>query len=112
MKSILVVLILSTIANAGLFQEEVKKLHMQVSVTIGGMGDMMCIGEGGGVGLQGWEAILCGTALGMIPGIIKEASDEHNYGGWDNRDLGADLIGSFIGAVGTVTIWEFNSGDW
>ena len=113
MKKILVALLASlTMANAGFFQEEDKQMHMMVSVPFGAMGALVCKGDKA-FNLQGWKAIACGTALGMIPGIGKEWADSKSGGsGWDNRDIGADAIGAFIGAIGTVTIWEFNSGSW
>lgn len=113
MKKILITMLtLATISNAGFFQEEDKQLHMEVSVPFGAMGALMCKGDRG-FNLSGWQAVACGTVLGMIPGIAKEYVDSREGGsGWDNRDLGADAIGAFIGAIGTVTIIEFSSGEW
>ena len=115
MKKILLTMLLSiSIASAGFFKEEDKQLHMMVSVPFGAMGAMICKKDyrGRGLALHGWEAILCGTAFGMIPGLIKEAEDQYVYGGWSNSDLAADALGAFIGSIGTVTIYKFNSGKW
>ena len=116
MKKILLTLVLATsLSFGGFFQEEDKKQHMIVSVPFGAIGGMICKKnyEGRGLALSGWKAVMCGTAIGMIPGIGKEWLDSQSGGsGWDNRDLGADLIGAFIGSLGTVTIWEFSSGNW
>lgn len=109
MKIILVIL-LSVFSYGGFFQEDDKHKHMVYSVSFGAIGGLTCAKDSWG--LTKWEAVACGTAIGMIPGIIKEASDQHSYGGWDNRDLAADAIGAFLGSVGTVTILEFNSGRW
>ena len=97
--------------SAGFFQEDDKQKHMAISVPFGAMGGLIC-SEKKSWELTRWQVIACGTFLGMIPGLIKEAKDEANYGGWSNKDLAADAIGSFIGAFGTVTILEFSSGDW
>ena len=108
MKKILLTLLLSmSILHANFFKEEDKQLHIAFSVPLGMLGASMCNRY---FDLNGLPMVLCGTAIGMIPGIAKEALDEHNYGGWDNRDLGADAIGAFIGSVGTFTIYKFNSG--
>jgi len=108
-------LLLTTTSNAGFFQEEDKQKHMMYSVPFGAVGGMICSKNyrGRGLALTGWEAILCGTAIGMIPGLVKEGMDSRQPGNrWDNRDLAADAIGAFIGAVGTVTIIRFHSGEW
>lgn len=107
-KLLLTTLLLATQLNANFFQEKDKQKHIAVSVPFGAVGGLVCRE----FDLQGWRAIACGTVLGMIPGVVKEGLDQHNYSGWDNRDLGADAIGAFIGAFGTVTIIEFNSGSW
>lgn len=112
MKKILTILLATmTIASAGFFQEEDKQKHIKYSIPFGVVGGMICKGDRA-FNLSGWQAISCGTLIGMIPGLAKEALDQHNYNGWDNRDLGADFIGAFIGSIGTVTIWEFQSGKW
>ena len=99
-------------ANAGFFQEEDKQMHMMVSVPFGAMGGLVCRGDRA-FNLRGWEAIACGTALGMLPGFGKEYLDSRQEGNkWDNRDLGANLIGAFVGAIGTVTVFRFSSGSW
>lgn len=113
--SISIVCLLSINASAGFFQEEDKQMHMKVSVPFGAVGGLICKKnyQGRGLALSGWKAIACGTIIGMVPGLAKEAVDSRPGGsGWDNRDLAADALGAFIGSVGTVTIWEFNSGDW
>ena len=111
-KIMLVVMLVSTLSMAGFFQEEDKQLHMQVSVPFGIMGGLVCRGDRG-FNLNGWNAVMCGTALGMIPGIGKEWLDSQQDGNrWDNRDLAADAIGAFIGSLGTVTIYRFHSGEW
>lgn len=111
-KIILAMLISATMLNAGFFDEKDKQLHMKVSVPFGAMGALVCKGNKG-FNLSGWKAIACGTAFGMIPGVYKEYLDSKPGGsGWDNRDLGADAIGAFVGAVSTVTIWQFSSGEW
>ena len=113
MKKLVTILLATTIlANANFFKEEDKQMHMMVSVPFGAMGGLVCRGDRG-FNLRGWQAIACGTALGMIPGIAKEWSDSKQEGNrWDNRDLGADFIGAFIGSVGTVTLFRFSSGSW
>jgi VanZ family protein len=112
MKRVLLILLTTlTITNAGFFQEEDKQKHIAYSVPFGMIGGLTCRGDRG-FDLRGWEAIACGTAIGMIPGIFKEASDQATYGGWDNRDLMADAIGAFLGSVGTITLFRFNSGSW
>lgn len=108
MKTLLIVLLSISLLNANFFKEEDKQMHMAFSVPFGMTGASMCNKY---FDLNGLPMVLCGTAIGMIPGIAKEALDEYQYGGWNNRDLGADAIGSFIGSVGTFTIYKFSSGD-
>jgi len=113
MKKMILVLVLlcTTGLQAGFLQEEDKRKHMVVSSYFGAVGGLACRGSKG-FNLRGWQAIMCGTAIGIIPGVLKEWEDERAYGGWDNRDLAADAIGSFVGSLGVVTIYKFNSGKW
>ena len=113
MKRILLTVLISiSIANAGFFNEEDKQKHIMYSVPFGAIGGLTCRGDRA-FNLRGWQAVVCGTAIGIIPGIVKEWSDSKQEGNrWDNRDMGANLIGAFIGSVGTVTIFRFNSGSW
>jgi putative lipoprotein len=39
------------------------------------------------------KAYIWGTVMATLAGIGKEAYDEHTYGGWDNKDLGATILG-------------------
>jgi len=113
-KVILAIVMASAMSQAGtsFFKEEDKKLHMGVSYPFGMMGGLICKGDRA-FNLSGWAAIACGTAIGMIPGIVKEGLDSRQPGNrWDNRDLAADAIGAFIGSVTTVTIFRFSSGKW
>jgi hypothetical protein len=39
------------------------------------------------------------VAGSILAGSIKEAIDERNYNGWDNRDLGATILGGVTAGV-------------
>lgn len=110
MRRVLLTFILSvSILSANFFGEDDKKMHIAFSIPFGMLGATICKKE---FELDGTSMVLCGTAIGMIAGISKETYDQYKYGGWDNRDLGADAIGAFIGSIGTVTIFKFSSGEW
>ena len=91
------------------FQQDDKQMHMGMSVPFGMFGAALCQKEFGLV--DDVQIFLCGMALGMIPGLAKEAYDQRKYGGWSNADLTADAIGSAVGSFGTVVIYRFSSGD-
>lgn len=40
----------------------------------------------------------------LLAGLAKEAIDESNYGGWDNADLGATVLGGITAGV-TIDIF-------
>ena len=46
------------------------------------------------------------VAGSLLAGSIKEAIDERNYNGWDNRDLGATLLGGITAGI-TIDLLTF-----
>lgn len=47
----------------------------------------------------------------MGTGLAKEAYDEFDYGGFDNKDLIADSIGCFIGITGIKYLQLYQEKD-
>ena len=71
-----------------------KKMHFAGSVVLGAGSEYM-LRQLNYQPDNRWQRIFTATALGLIPGLIKEATDSK----FDGGDLAADLAGSFVGAV-------------
>lgn len=65
-----------------------KNLHFALSIPLGAVGYKSC-----------GDRILCGAALGLLPGLAKEVADSQERGNrFDAQDLAADAAGALLGA--------------
>ena len=74
--------------NAQIQQDDM--LHFSAGVLSGAAGAFVASELSDGNRFWTFTGAVAGS---LIAGTIKEAIDEKNYGGWDNRDLGATFLG-------------------
>jgi len=98
-----------TFGGDSFFQQEDKQAHMAITALAGSLGTLYCKSQ---LELSSTESFFCGVGTALVIGIAKESYDQHSYGGWDNEDLKADLIGGVVGSLGMVTLVRFSSGKW
>jgi len=79
----------ATLAHADSWSTPDKPKHFAASVLWGAGARIVC------PSCSDLEA----TALGTIPGLVKEIQDSTKRGGsgWSNRDLIADIAGAYVG---------------
>ena len=85
---------------AQLEQDKVK--HFAAGTLSGAIGADIADGFSGG---NRYWRIAGAVTSSLLAGLAKEAYDEHKYGGWDNRDLAATVLG---GASIGITIDIFS----
>lgn len=73
---------------AQLEQDKVK--HFAAGTLSGAIGADIADGFSGG---NRYWRIAGAVTSSLLAGLAKEAYDEHKYGGWDNRDLAATVLG-------------------
>ena len=74
-----------------------KLKHFGVSILFGAAGES-CLHNA--TDLKEDKRVLFGTALGTLPGLIKEVVDSTKEGNrFKGSDLAADILGSFCGAL-------------
>ena len=73
---------------AQLEQDKVK--HFAAGTLSGAIGADIADGFSGG---NRYWRIAGAVTSSLLAGLAKEAFDEHKYGGWDNRDLAATVLG-------------------
>ena len=96
MKSLISVLLLSTLLHANLFQEPDKQAHMTAAAVIS-LGTSVIAYD---LGYTTTESYWIGVASGTLAGLLKELLDARSGGsGFDGRDLVADGIGASVGAI-------------
>jgi uncharacterized protein YfiM (DUF2279 family) len=93
---------LATFAHADSWSTPDKPKHFAASIAWGAGARMICPTC---TGLQA-------TALGTLPGLIKEIQDstKRNGSGWSNRDLLADIAGAYVGVKLTGLIVTRSNG--
>jgi hypothetical protein len=77
--------------------ERDKRLHLTISIPFGMAGTAAlskAYPDKGPV-----FSLIGGTMLGTLPGLAKEFRDQQVYSGFDEKDLAADAVGAFIGAL-------------
>ena len=93
--TIVITVVIFIVPSRSESDEPDNKKHFTVSVPCGIIGVVMieeCCSD-----WPWYYKIPAATGIGMIPGIAKEVVDQINYGGWDNKDLVADGLGSLTG---------------
>jgi uncharacterized protein YfiM (DUF2279 family) len=79
----------ATLAHADEWTGKDKQMHFATSVVWGAGARLMF------PSLNDWQA----TAVGTIPGLVKEIQDatRRNGSGWSNKDLVWDIAGAYVG---------------
>ena len=70
--------------------EQDKLKHFAAGTLSGAIGADIADGFSGG---NRYWRIAGAVTSSLLAGLAKEAYDEHKYGGWDNRDLAATVLG-------------------
>jgi len=91
MKIILISLFLLSSLYADISFRDDKKKHFGISYICGALGEVLVHSSE----LSAVENILYATALGLIPGVVKELSDDE----FDKYDFAYDTLGSLSGAI-------------
>jgi len=98
MKSKLTIVILATLAcklsYAQIQNDDV--LHFSAGILSGAGGALIASEISHGNRFWTFAGAVAGSVLA---GSIKEAIDERNYNGWDNRDLGATILGGISAGI-------------
>ena len=105
MKKLLIMIMFtaSLMADLNIYQED-KRKHIAVTGAI----SAITVGYFKNQGYSDKEAFFYGVAAGMLAGLAKEAYDEYKYGGYNNADMYADLVGSSVGGALSVQFsWKF-----
>jgi uncharacterized protein YfiM (DUF2279 family) len=94
---IFILLIIFSISNNTVFSADGTLLHFGVSSVFGAAGESFLHYK---TNLKTSGRIILGTALGSIPGLVKEMIDSTEKGNsFSGADLAADIAGAFIGAL-------------
>jgi uncharacterized protein YfiM (DUF2279 family) len=94
---IFILLIFLSISNNTVFSADNTLLHIGVSSVFGAAGESFLHYK---TNLKTSGRIILGTALGSIPGLVKELIDSTKKGNhFSGTDLAADIAGAFIGAL-------------
>jgi uncharacterized protein YfiM (DUF2279 family) len=94
---IFILLIFLSISNNTVFAVDDTLLHFGVSSVFGAAGESFLHYK---TNLKTSGRILLGTALGSLPGLVKELIDSTEKGNYfSGTDLAADIAGAFIGAL-------------
>ena len=103
MKSKLVILIFAALAcklsYAQIQNDDV--LHFSAGILSGAGGAFIASEISHGNRFWTFTGAIAGS---LLAGTIKEAIDNKNYGGWDNRDLGATVLGGITAGI-TIDIF-------
>ena len=86
---LVIILYLSIFKMAAQIQKD-DVLHFSAGVLSGAAGAFVASEISDGKRFWTFTGAVAGS---LLAGTIKEAIDEKNYGGWDNRDLGATFLG-------------------
>lgn len=78
-----------------------KQMHFAGGAFVGGMSNLVMYSES----YKPIKALWCGIIAGTLAGIAKEALDESNYKGWDNKDLAFTIAGTITATV-PLYFWE------
>ena len=100
---------LALLIASSLFAEvDINQRDKQYHITATALISTVTAGYFKNKGYSKTEAFFYGLAAGMLAGLAKEAYDEYKYGGYNNADMYADLIGSTAGsAISCQFSWEF-----
>jgi len=94
---IFILLIFLSISNNTVFSADNTLLHFGVSSVFGAAAESFLHYK---TNLKTPGRIIMGTALGSIPGLVKELIDSTKKGNhFSGTDLAADIAGAFIGAL-------------
>ena len=94
---IFILLIFLSISNNTVFSADNTLLHFGVSSVFGAAGESFLHYK---TNLKTSGRIILGTALGSLPGLVKELIDSTKKGNhFSGTDLAADIGGAFIGAL-------------
>ena len=93
----IVVLICSAVSPTHLSAKGDKIKHFGISILFGAAGESYLHYW---TDLEGGKRVIFGTALGTLPGFIKELVDSTKEGNrFSGGDLAADILGSFCGVL-------------
>ena len=90
------VLLLLLVANILFAFEEDKQKHLQACMMIAYVSETLMHKN---LQESSSKSIFYATGLSMLAGLGKELYDENDYGGFSEKDLIADAIGAFGGAI-------------
>ena len=94
---IFILLIIFSISNNTVFSADGTLFHFGVSSVFGAAGESFLHYK---TNLKTSGRIILGTALGSIPGLVKEMIDSTEKGNsFSGADLAADIAGAFVGAL-------------
>ena len=93
-------LLFHTLSNAQLVKDDY--LHFGAGVLSGTAGAYVASELSDG---DRWWTFTGAVASSIIAGTIKEAIDERKNGSWDNRDLGATVLGGITAGI-TIEIFS------
>jgi hypothetical protein len=77
-------------------------LHFSAGILSGAAGAFVASELSDGNRFWTFTGALAGS---LLAGTIKETIDEKNYGGWDNRDLGATFLGGLTVGI-TIDVFS------
>ena len=99
---IFILLIFLSISNNTVFSADNTLLHFGVSSVFGAAGESFLHYK---TNLKTSGRIILGTALGSLPGLVKELIDSTKKGNhFSGTDLAADIADAFIGALVANTV--------